>query len=75
MDKKEVWIMTIETVRDNLRGTIAGKEMFLDVIREQLERKDIDSLAALVATATAQFLEINIEELKKILKDVEECLP
>ena len=32
--------MTIETVRDNLRGTIRGKEMMLEVMKEQLEKQE-----------------------------------
>lgn len=69
--------MSITTVRDNLINTIAGKEMFLLAIREQLRNVEKSGAAAdmtkLVAANTAKFLEINIAELKKILEDVEAC--
>ena len=55
--------MNIQTVASNLRNTIAGKEILLDS-----------------AAATAQnlnyraLIEININELKRILQDVEQCI-
>jgi hypothetical protein len=59
--------MNIYTVRDNLRNTIAGKEKYL----AELRKKGYDQTG--VATAVAEFLEININELKVILFDVEQC--
>ena len=59
--------MNIYTVRDNLKNTIAGKEKYL----ADLRKKGYDQTG--VATAVAEFLEINIEELTKILVDVEVC--
>ena len=65
--------MNIQTVRDNLLNTIAGKEALLAnyVEREQngtypktLEYKGI-----------CDMLELNINELKRILQDVEQCIP
>lgn len=59
--------MNIYTVRDNLRNTIAGKEKYL----AELRKKGHDQTG--VATTVAEFLEININELKVILFDVEQC--
>ena len=55
--------MKIETVRENLTHTIAGKESLLKKLRQKGGTEAI----------AADFLAINIEELKCILKDVEEC--
>ena len=57
--------MNIYTVRDNLKKTIAGKEELLT----NLKGKRIPP------EATIKFLEVNIDELKRILADVEQCLP
>jgi hypothetical protein len=59
--------MNIYTVRDNLKNTIAGKEKYL----AELRKKGYDQTG--VATTVAEFLEININELKVILFDVEKC--
>ena len=59
--------MNIHTVADNLRNTIAGKEKYL----AELRKKGYDQTG--VATTVAEFLEININELKVILFDVEKC--
>jgi len=56
--------MDIYTVRDNLRNTIAGKEFLL---AEYSERKTPEHYAM------CDMLEININELKRILQDVEQC--
>ena len=55
--------MNIQTVADNLRNTIAGKEQMLSNLNS---RRVID-------TVTIHFLEVNIAELKRILQDVEQC--
>ena len=60
--------MNIYTVRDNLKNTIAGKEAYLG----QMER-DIVAYNQTVNYTVAKFLRINIDELKKILADVEQC--
>lgn len=57
--------MKLETVRDNLKDTIKGKEAMLAGLRKD------DSAGYYVLS---HMLEINIEELKKILADVELCI-
>jgi hypothetical protein len=54
--------MNIHTVRDNLKTTIAGKEALLAEYENQSEKMVI-----------AGMLRVNIDELKRILKDVEVC--
>ena len=56
--------MTIQTVANNLRNTIAGKENYLSQIY-------IDCKPG--THAIEKMLEVNIDELKRILKDVEAC--
>jgi hypothetical protein len=56
--------MNIYTVRDNLKKTIAGKEAMLNGLRES----DKEGYYII-----KQWLEININELKVILFDVEKC--
>jgi flagellar biosynthesis chaperone FliJ len=65
--------MNIQTVAENLRNTIAGKEKYLDSLRQGL-KADLTDGAYMAVQATAQMLEINIDELKRILKDVESCI-
>ena len=60
--------MNIYTVRDNLKKTIAGKEAYLAQMRE-----DITKYNQTVNHTVAKFVEINLEELYAILKDVEIC--
>ena len=55
--------MNIQTVADNLRNTIAGKELMLKGINDTTYGKIM-----------AQFLETNIAELKRVLQDVEQCI-
>ena len=56
--------MNIQTVADNLRNTIAGKEAMLKgVAKDTTYGKIIE-----------QMLEFNIDELKRILQDVELCI-
>lgn len=65
--------MNIQTVADNLRITIAGKEQYLAAVRDEHARAvGIDRT---VLHSTAAFLAINISELKRILEDVERCRP
>ena len=59
--------MNIQTVADNLRNTIAGKERHLAAMRTQTE-----SLSS-GWHAIVGMLEINIDELKRVLQDVEQC--
>ena len=56
--------MNIQTVAENLRNTIAGKEYMLSNLNS---RRVIDKVAI-------KYLEINIDELKRILQDVEQCI-
>lgn len=65
--------MNIETVRDNLKNTIAGKEQMLAATQENYRLSTMAEGMAL--TATIEFLKVNINELKQILKDVEQCVP
>lgn len=65
--------MNIQTVADNLRNTIAGKEELLVKRRQELEDGDCYSDSAHLAII--RFLQVNIDELKRILTDVEQCLP
>jgi len=65
--------MNIYTVRDNLKNTIAGK------VKHQVELEYALTLATtgerMALIATVEFLKINIDELKRVLADVEQCLP
>ena len=56
--------MNIYKVRDNLKRTIEGKESLLIEWRHS-EFSDLRAVSA--------YLEVNINELKKILVDVEVC--
>lgn len=55
--------MNISTVAQNLRNTIAGKEELLELCPETERNINIRA-----------FLKINIDELKRILADVEVCI-
>ena len=61
--------MNIQTVADNLRATIAGKEKYLAQMRE-----DIVKYNQTVNYTVAKYLEVNIDELRRILQDVEQCI-
>jgi hypothetical protein len=67
--------MNIQTVAENLRNTIKGKEALLEeykkasliaVRNDTPDRKTIGAMAG--------FLSVNIDELKRILQDVELCI-
>ena len=64
--------MNIETVAENLRKTISGKEKFLKEVKQAV--LNTQGTSHHVAATTARFLEINVDELKRILQDVEQCL-
>jgi len=64
--------MNIQTVAQNLRNTIAGKEKYLSEVYEQREVSKGDDIVSFV---TAQMLEFNIDELRRILQDIEQCKP
>ena len=61
--------MNIQTVAENLRVTIAGKKQMLAGIKNPDDMFNME--ARMVAIATREFLTINIDELKRILQDVE----
>jgi hypothetical protein len=68
--------MNIHTVAENLRNTIAGKEKYLAATRKNIadyDARDDQCDGWFVATSIANMLEINIDELKRILADVEVC--
>ena len=64
--------MNIQTVAQNLRVTIAGKEIQLAQWEAARSWKNADQQ---FVNETIQYLKINIGELKRILKDVEQCEP
>lgn len=63
--------MNIQTVAENLRNTIAGKEKYLEEVRKARSLASREEDHALFATQ--EFLKINIDELKRLLADVEAC--
>ena len=65
--------MNIYTVRDNLKNTIAGKENMLLAVQQERTFVGLRDGEDIALKTTAQFLQINIDELKKILADVERC--
>ena len=65
--------MNIQTVAENLRNTIAGKEQYLEAIQKERTFVGLRDGEDIALRTTAQFLEINIDELKRILQDVEVC--
>ena len=65
--------MNLQTIITNLQNTIAGKEMLLVTYENpSVGRHDVGSRMAM--TATIEFLKVNIDELKRILADVEKCV-
>lgn len=56
--------VTIHTIRDNLKNTIAGKQMLLD---ELAASKNWEH------GVMRDFLAVNLAELSRILEDVETC--
>jgi len=65
--------MNIQTVAENLRNTIAGKEKMLAGLYPDNYRAGnyLDEAESAVRKTTIEFLQINIRELKRILQDVE----
>ena len=67
--------MNLSTVVQNLRNTIAGKEAMLEEYKKAsviAVRNDTPDRATI--GAMAGFLSVNIDELKRILQDVESCV-
>ena len=69
--------MNINTVAANLRNTIKGKEALYKEQWNQMAFGDPswqgDIGKQMAIKATIEFLKLNIDELKKILADVEAC--
>ena len=69
--------MNIQTVAQNLRNTIAGKEQMLAEHQCALATSYLGPTplagTEMVFVATIKFLEINIDELRRILADVDIC--
>lgn len=58
--------MNIQTVRKNLERTIANKEAFFAELQTNKANDEVSQVVA-------QFMQINLDELKRILADVEQC--
>jgi hypothetical protein len=69
-------MMNIHTVASNLRNTIAGKEALLEEYKKaSLIAVRNDTPDRVTIAAMAGFLSTNIDELRRILQDVEQCRP
>lgn len=66
--------MNLQTVAENLRKTIAGKELMHRAIEKNM-LAEVERGKLIALRATKEFLEINIDELQRILQDVEQCEP
>lgn len=66
--------MNIQTIADNLRHTIRGKEAMLASHQAYLRSAGTRAGENMAVYATVQFLGANIEELQRILEDVEQCI-
>lgn len=64
--------MKIHEVQENLRNAIAGKEQMLAEYQEARKLATMAEDAALYATVS--FLKVNIDELKRILQDVDKAV-
>jgi len=67
--------MNIYTVRDNLILTIEGKEKMLEAMHPNnpFQTEYMDEAERAAHYATKEFLKVNIDELKRILRDVRIC--
>ena len=63
--------MNIQTIKTNLENTIKGKEAMLASHQAYLRSAGTSGGENMAIYATVQFLGANIEELNRILKDVE----
>ena len=66
--------MNIQTVVENLRNTIAGKEDLLAVFTKPENYDWLPQPDKTARDAVNAFLKVNIAELKRILGDVEQCI-
>lgn len=63
--------MNIQTVAENLRNTIAGKEKYIS----EWNNANLTETSDRIHRATiVGMLTVNIDELKHILQDVEQCV-
>jgi hypothetical protein len=65
--------MNIETIRDNLKKTISVKEKYLQDVQHERTFVGLRDGEDIALKAVADFLALNISELKVILFDVEKC--
>lgn len=65
--------VSIHQVVENLRTTIAGKEEYLAGIQKEMTFVGLRDGEYGALSTVAKFLQININELKVILHDVEQC--
>lgn len=65
--------MNIQTVAENLRATIAGKQQMLTEYTEAANHWE--GTGHIVFSTMRDMLVINIDELRRILQDVEQCEP
>lgn len=65
--------MTLQTIINNLKNTIAGKQKMLDDLypNNPFVTEFMSDGEIMARRATIEFLRINISELKRILADVE----
>ena len=63
--------MNIQTIRDNLKNTIAGKEKYQEELAIAAQTAVFPETTAI--DAMVMMLDVNLEELKRILQDVEQC--
>ena len=66
--------MNIQTVAENLKNTIKGKEEMLYAVQKERTFVGLRDGEDIALRTTAQFLKINLDELYEILKDVEHCI-
>jgi len=67
--------MNLTTLQNNLRNTIAGKEQLLARYNARLVPHPApDDVTWFASKYIVEFLEVNIDELKRILTDVELCI-
>jgi hypothetical protein len=66
--------MTLTTILENLDRTIEGKLQMLHMINRERTMVGLRDGEDLALKTTAEFLTINIDELKKIQEDVKKVL-
>lgn len=68
--------MKIQTVAENLRNTIVSKEAYLVEVRKMLNDhgKYLTVREKELQMQTESYLVVNIDELRRILQDVEQCV-